>query len=87
MQLIVDKTESVPEPTTVAAGHTHGCSWDQKVWQDPSLPGTERFQSYVKLSSVPQGSYRLRLDHALAWEDAALHPRISTAYSPIFQIE
>jgi hypothetical protein len=59
--LTVETDENLPSLTALPAGGTRNCSWDQKVWQDTTREGSERFQHYVELANVPPGEYRIGL--------------------------
>lgn len=66
--LTTQTDDALPDLALLRPGEAHSCQWDQKVWQDATRTGRERFQHFAELRLVPAGEYELELDY---WRDAS----------------
>jgi len=87
VELTTKILESIPEPTTLPVGASHSCRWDQRVWQDPSKPGRDRFRHSVELALVTPGEYQLRLTYYRDPSEVHLVADPSKVCSSVFSVQ
>lgn len=86
--MLVDILENEKPVLMLAPGETRICTWDQKVWQDPSKEGTSRFKSYLYLAPVPPGQYQFKFVYTFDESvEYLIYTHKEISYSNEFTIE
>jgi hypothetical protein len=80
-------TEAVPEAKYLAPGAQLTCQWNLSGWQDTTLEGAARFQSYLERSQVPPGRYRLTLTYYASKQDFSEYRNPAQVYSQSFVVK
>ena len=86
IRLTTNTDDSLPDLRTLRPGEADSCRWDQRVWQDPSRSGRERYQHYDVLAPVPCGRYQLAVMYFLDAGAAEANENPSSVRSEVFTI-